>query len=586
MSSWYLTKKTSGTCDSSRVACYENNLRLQGFQKFKRFETLTHSVLFAYPEQSSNVLLFEREDRLSSDWIIGAGTLTYCALTGRKALERIYSEFEFPFQIPSTLHGQFALLVHKNNKLHVISDYSGSLQVFHDINWDSIGTSFLAICEVQKSLQLDDQGIYEYAISEFPLGDSTIFENVKRLSLDLQLRIDGDIDVHQFDPPAIADINHSPLNSLVEEHAETLLSQFSQIASVWGNNISCPLSGGLDSRLILACLRQSEVTPKVYVYGDPDSVDRRVAKLIGKGLGITIDEIDKSEWNADSFNCTPASINANYYEEDGIPIDSTALFDTGASSITRKMRHKDNALAISGGCGEVYRNFFYMQDKPYLAKDVVTTFFCRFHIKQLTKKFSEIDYIKNIAEKMNQSIGSSFGEFLDRQQVEFLYSRFRCRSFFGREISIESKHANYMMPFIDKKIVDFALTIPMSLKNAGIFESALLKYIDPELAAFESSYGHNFLGKPSTLHRISELSTSARPKQLRKMSYAIKQSILKRKQSRKDTWMKSDQVATVIDTSYPYMKPYFEIDHIRDIDFQRRIANLEYICGKLGGKLQ
>ena len=589
MSSWYLTKKESSASDELaklRIDRCKAHLELQGFRRFHEFENATHRALFAYSELSDNDLVFVSPGNNTNDWVIGSGTVVYQSLSGSKALEKIFDEYQYPFRIPPDMYGQFALLINKNNQLHLITDQSGCLQVFHDTNWQSISTSFLAVCEQQETLSLDDQAVYEYAFCDFPLGDDTIFRSVKRLSLDLQLLIGEEIDIHQTEPLAIAETSNNSVDELVEEHAGTLLSHFAQIGSVWGDNINCPLSGGLDSRLVLACLRNVGITPNIYVYGNPSSEDRQIAALISSTLGLTVETIDKSDWNTNGHNCTPTTVNNNFHEEDGLPVDATALFDTGASATTRKMRHSGNSLALSGGCGEVYRNFFYLPNKSLRVEEVAKVFFCRFDTAELTSRFSESEYIESIAHKMSTTISADPKEVLSRQQIEKLYPKFRCRSFFGREVSIENKHGDYLLPFIDNEIVNFALKLPMALKHAGIFESALLQHIDPELAAIQSSYGHDFSKRPSIAHQLSELSTMMRPLLLRKSSYAIKRRISKLRRHGATPWLKSASLVGVVETKYPYMSSYFEIEKIADLNLQQRVASMEYICAHYSDKLR
>jgi asparagine synthase (glutamine-hydrolysing) len=42
----------------------------------------------------------------------------------------------------------------------------------------------------------------------------------------------------------------------------------------------------------------------------------------------------------------------------------------------------------------------------------------------------------------------------------------------------------------------------------------------------------------------------------------------------------------VVDLDYPAMRRFFRIDRIGDSGLMRRIANLEYLAQRLGGKLR
>jgi hypothetical protein len=52
------------------------------------------------------------------------------------------------------------------------------------------------------------------------------------------------------------------------------------VAASFGDRVTCALSGGYDSRLILALLRRHGVSPRVYVYGPPGDKDVELARTI------------------------------------------------------------------------------------------------------------------------------------------------------------------------------------------------------------------------------------------------------------------------------------------------------------------
>ena len=65
------------------------------------------------------------------------------------------------------------------------------------------------------------------------------------------------------------------------------------LSSAFGDRISTALSGGYDSRLMLALLRACGVAPYVYVYGYEDDCDVQVARSIAAGEGFALVHTDK-----------------------------------------------------------------------------------------------------------------------------------------------------------------------------------------------------------------------------------------------------------------------------------------------------
>jgi asparagine synthase (glutamine-hydrolysing) len=178
------------------------------------------------------------------------------------------------------------------------------------------------------------------------------------------------------------------------------------------------------------------------------------------------------------------------------------------------------------GCGETYRNFFFVADRPMSASALARTFFARYALRDVTQAFDERLFLRGIEDKILAGLGApGVRSPLPRALIEQAYPRVRCRSGFGKEISLEGRYGTYLMPFLDHQVVAEAMTLPMNLKNAGRFEAMLINSIDPDLARQPSTYGHDFSGPPSFGHRFSEWSTRARPVWLRQKSYALRRRL-------------------------------------------------------------
>ncbi|MFN4096996.1 MAG: hypothetical protein ACK4GG_09530, partial [Sphingomonas sp.] len=304
-----------------------------------------------------------------------------------------------------------------------------------------------------------------------------------------------------------------------------------------------------------AALRNRGCAPHVYVYGVPDDEDVVIAQQIGAELGFPIEWLDKEDGIVppDAF---AELVDRNYRQYDGLPTFGN-LFDNGTNGAAQLARHADGALAVSGGCGEIYRNFFYLPDRRFTAHDIAQTFFARFTAADATDRFDPRGFIDAIAGKISASLAppDATGK-LARNRVEQIYPRIRCRALFGREISLEARFSPYLMPFLDHRVVAEAMTLPMPLKYAGRFEAALLNAIDPVLAAQPSAYGHDFTGPPNFAHRRTEWMTRIRPVWLRRHSYALRRRLGPMGDEHGGA-MSADYMARVIDLNFPAMRSFF-----------------------------
>jgi asparagine synthase (glutamine-hydrolysing) len=525
--------------------------------------------------------LFEQGD----DLVAVAGTLTWDDLMGRPALEALLTAVTLPDPDWSRLGGQFAALVRRGGRSFLFTDHFAMFQLFHDREMTLFSTSLLSAVEALPRVTFDPQGVYELAFNAAPIGDDTVFSELKTLGPDRMIELTADgtraFDIAKLLPGSIAPM--APQERL-DRHRARLAKVVRRHVRHFGDHIHCPLSGGLDSRLVLAALRAEGCRPHTYVYGGPNDGDVRIARLIGEAEGFDVEWLDKETARRLTPDEFPDQVERNFQEYDGLP-NFGELFENGSNAAARDARHSGGALAASGGCGEIYRNFFYMADRPFRAEAVGRTFFARYARGDLTGEFDERAFLSAIEDKILAALGMAGNRArLPRAVVEQIYPRVRCRALFGREISLEGRYGAYLVPFLDRDVVAEAMTIPIALKNAGRFEAMLLEAIDPALAALPSVYGHDFATPPTFRHRFDEWSTRVRPVWLRQKSYALRRRIGPVSDEHGGL-LSPDYMSRVVDLDYPVMRRFFHVDRINDSSLMRRIANLEYFAQRLGSKL-
>lgn len=575
MGGFYLCRVT-GDADEARIAAAEAQFRLHGFTRFTPIRSAAHAGFHAAPIHGSHACVHRDGD----DFIAVAGTLIHGGKFGEAALRTLLGDFRFPFEDWSNTTGQFAAIVHKGGRTFAFTDFFGAFQLFHDADWDVISTSFLSAAKSLDLVTFDPQGVYEFAFNVFPTGDDTVVSELKRLGPDAQMELGVTTKRTAVSKPLPERISSTPMEKRIAVQAERLRGAARIYAEAFGDKMQCPLSGGLDSRLALALLRDAGVSPQVYVYGSAGDGDVEVARHIADHEHFRFEPFEKSSFASITPDDFPAIVARNFHETDALVTDG-GLFDNGGNAFARHQRQEGGQLAVSGGCGEVFRNFFYLPDRALTARQVMGAFFARYTLNDVTNTFDPEGFIDRLEAKALQAIEKpgATGK-LRRTLIEQLYPRMRCRAFFGREISLVGRQGAYFMPFFDHEVVAGALQLPIAWKNAGRFEAALLTHIDPVLAAYPSDYGYSFDRPPTLSHRMNELGTRVRPPWLRQRSYAVRRRLGPIRDEHGGL-LTPAFLGRVLDLHFPHMQQFFKMKAISDSGLYRRIATLEYLAQHL-----
>ena len=536
-------------------------------------------VLAVFPKRQSRELAAAQFP--NGDFVFTCGTLIYNSAVGKSAATAFYQDYSEVSRWSDKALGHYAVILRKNGETRIVLDGFGGFLVFYDSRRRIASSSFLAVASALDRVTVGTQAAYEFVFNGVVSGNATLFDEVSLAPANATIEVgDRGLEFHlpSLAVPTIA--STEPFEVMVEQSMELLDRYFAGVATSFGDRVTCALSGGYDSRLILAMLRRHGVRPRVYVYGPPGDKDVCSARVMAEGEGFALEIVDKDKQLAFMPSEFGGVAHDNFLASDGYTW--SGIFNNGAESAQRASRVSGNALALNGGGGEIWRNFFYLPNRTYSPRELLWSFYSQFDPEACTSAFDQEAYFRQLEDKLKALIGCPY-QALPRPMVEWLYHCFRCRAWDDRINNINNTYGYVALPFLERPLTEHASVIPIGWKNHGAYEAELIRRADPRLASYPSGYGHDFGGPPPLTRRLADYGTYLRPPWLRRFAYRLKNRV--RRSGEWPIYLLKEYRDAALPDGVQVMSNLFHIDKVGDPAQIGRILTLEYLIKQFDGRI-
>jgi len=535
-------------------------------------------VLAAYPGIENKSLALERYG--AGDFVFICGTCIHEGGINVISKDVLYNIKDKP--ATDTLMGHYATIIKRSGETKIALDQFGGYHVFYNLANAIVSTSFYAICSALNQLTLLKQSAFEYVFNGVVSGNDTLFDEVSLAPIGATIRI-GPAGLDVARPKLRVTRKYTPLSRAesLEQSMALLDRYFHATAQVFGDRVGCALSGGYDSRLMLAWMRRHGIQPRVFVYGHAAEADVSLAIAIARSEGFPLAVIDKNHQPPIRPEDFAVTVHRNFLAQD--VCGWAGIFQNNAEISESARRVHGNAIAFNGGGGEIFRNFFYLLDRQFSVRELLWSFYSRFNPLICTQVFDREDYYQGLERKIADLLGTD-ESLLTRPTVEWLYHSFRCRAWDGAVDSLCSRYGFTAMPYLERSITEHASALRLSWKNHGAYEAELIRRADHRLARYSSVYGHNFDSPPPLSRRFADYATYLRPPWLRRHTYRLRH--LSRRADDWPGYLARPYRKAALPAENLYMRHLFYLDRIADAEQLARILSLEYVLHQFGDRIR
>ena len=330
-----------------------------GFTSPTSFE-IGEWVIYAYPKMAAN------DTNIVSDngcTLISAGTPIYKGLDFAGSLASLLRDFLSVGIDHEQLIGQYTVLFCHGNTIEILCDPLGCKHVFTDANYSMLSSHMLPICRcVDGELHVNKSAIYEKFLTGIIMSPNTMFEEIIQIDKQIAERmthIEQGIKFIPIDSIYASRSGTKSFRKCLAEQADALRKYFELLSNAGRNGVDIGLSGGYDSRLVLACLKEyfkgkihlhSHATENVHMK------DLTIAKQMADYVGVPCHTV------ATKKLCHCEHVD-EILRKSVLCFDGRSSFSIGGcgevyTASYRKESTESSSFTLTGIGGELYRNVY------------------------------------------------------------------------------------------------------------------------------------------------------------------------------------------------------------------------------------
>ena len=287
-------------------------------------------------------------------------------------------------------------------------------------------------------------------------------------------------------PGSIAD------DEAVDGTWKTLVSAASRIGQRY-ERVVCDLTGGYDSRAMVAGFLGADIRPVTVVSGNESSADVVVSRGLAERLGLT--HLHMSRPEALSFEELQDSVRLTDGECDAVEYASTA-------EIHRELSERFQ-ISLNGSFGEVARAYWWEllfphtgSCRPLDSHMLAARRYAWNSSEDLFQPQFRINLIEHMAGVVDRTV-EGLSDFPNTFQMDIAYLRMRMQSWQGRIASSTDKIWPCISPFMFRSVLETMLQAGVAVRRRSLLVRRMLAKYQPAMADYPLEHGYP--ARPATL---------------------------------------------------------------------------------------
>ncbi len=388
------------------------------------------------------------------------------------------------------LQGLFALLVvdRRSRQAHVITDRCGSLHVY----WRQLADG-VAVCTSSAVLaglgeaQLDPVGVHEFVATGIIYEDRSLWQDIRKIGPATVLTLDpAGVQRRRYWDFAAVEPETLNLEEAVEQTRHGLVEVLKALPDTGEPPIS-DLTGGYDSRLLLAGLLDAQRPFHTTVSGSADHPDVTVAARIAAELDLQHQNIGAPPLpTAEEFDAALRMTDGEY-----------DAFDFARILHIHRRLAAGHGMSLNGSFGELARGYWWELLWPKLARrrplDAARVARKRFaaigYDYSIFAPAARLDLAAHMAAVAGRAIAPS-ADYPNTTQMDCVYYSLRMQRWQGRIASSTNQLWPAISPIGFAQVLDPILAARADARFRSLLARRLFQRFAPPLARIPLEHGY------------------------------------------------------------------------------------------------